>query len=68
MVVGSFLGLVIGGILAPIDWRLVFLVSVPVGVVATVWSYHSLREIGVRKAGADRLVGKRDLRGRPGRW
>jgi len=49
MVVGSFLGLVIGGILAPIDWRLVFLVSVPVGVIATVWSYHSLREIGVRK-------------------
>jgi MFS family permease len=49
MVVGSFLGLVIGGILAPIDWRLVFLVSVPVGVIATFWSYHSLREIGVRK-------------------
>ncbi len=49
MVVGSFLGLVIGGLLAPLDWRLVFLVSVPVGLVATAWSYHSLREIGVRK-------------------
>ena len=49
MVVGSFLGLVIGGVLAPIDWRLVFLVSVPVGVIATFWSYHSLREIGLRK-------------------
>jgi MFS family permease len=49
MVVGSFLGLVIGGVLAPIDWRLVFLVSVPVGLIATFWSYHSLREIGVRK-------------------
>jgi MFS family permease len=49
MVVGSFLGLVIGGLLAPLEWRLVFLVSVPVGVIATFWSYHSLREIGVRK-------------------
>ena len=49
MVVGSFLGLVIGGVLAPIDWRLVFLVSVPVGLVATFWSRHSLREIGIRK-------------------
>src|SRR5579862_8588469 len=49
MVVGSFLGLVIGGLLAPLEWRLVFLVSVPVGLVATVWSYRSLREIGVRR-------------------
>jgi MFS family permease len=49
MVVGSFLGLVIGGLLAPLEWRLVFLVSVPVGLIATFWSYHSLREIGVRK-------------------
>jgi MFS family permease len=49
MVVGSFLGLVIGGLLAPVEWRLVFLVSVPVGLIATFWSYHSLREIGVRK-------------------
>jgi MFS family permease len=50
MVAGSFLGLVLGGLLAPIMWRLVFLVSVPVGVFATVWSYRSLRELGIRKA------------------
>jgi MFS family permease len=50
MVAGSFLGLVLGGLLAPLDWRLVFLVSVPVGVAGTIWSYHSLREVGVRKA------------------
>jgi len=35
---GSFLGLLIGGVLAPIEWRLVFLVSVPVGVFATFWA------------------------------
>src|SRR5690349_2344779 len=42
---GMFVGLVLGGILAPIDWRLVFLISVPVGLFGTVWAYRSLREI-----------------------
>jgi len=51
MVVGSFLGLVLGGVLAPFEWRLVFVVSVPVGLLATVWSYRSLREIGIRRPG-----------------
>ena len=45
---GMFIGLVLGGLLAPIDWRLVFLVSVPTGIAGTIWSYRSLREIGVR--------------------
>jgi MFS family permease len=48
-IAGSFLGLVLGGVLAPVSWRLVFLVSVPVGIVATVWSYRSLRELGQRR-------------------
>src|SRR3954453_2309641 len=42
---GFFIGLVLGGILAPIDWRLVFLISVPVGVFGTVWAYVGLREL-----------------------
>jgi len=48
-IAGSFLGLVLGGVLAPIAWRLVFVVSVPVGVFATFWAYHSLRELGSRR-------------------
>jgi len=44
---GMFIGLVLGGVLAPIDWRLIFLVSVPFGVFGTIWSYRSLREIGI---------------------
>ena len=36
---GMFIGLVLGGMLAPIDWRLVFLISVPVGLFGTVWAY-----------------------------
>jgi MFS family permease len=49
-IAGSFLGLVLGGVLAPLSWRLIFLVSVPIGVGATFWSYHSLRELGIRRA------------------
>jgi MFS family permease len=45
---GSFIGLVLGGVLAAINWRLVFLVSVPFGVFGTVWSYLKLKEIGQR--------------------
>ncbi|HMD46458.1 MAG TPA: MFS transporter [Acidimicrobiales bacterium] len=45
---GSFVGLVLGGILAPINWRLVFLVSVPIGLFATVWGYLKLVELGER--------------------
>jgi MFS family permease len=41
---GLFIGLVLGGLLAPIDWRLVFLISVPVGLVGTVWGYLKLEE------------------------
>jgi MFS family permease len=41
---GSLVGLILGGILAVYDWRLVFLVSVPVGVLGTVWSYWKLKE------------------------
>jgi MFS family permease len=46
---GAFIGLVLGGILGAIDWRLVFLVSVPVGVAGTIWSYLKLRDLGVRR-------------------
>ncbi len=41
---GSLIGLVLGGVLAVFDWRLVFLVSVPVGIIGTVWSYWKLKE------------------------
>ncbi len=46
---GNFIGLVLGGILAPINWRLVFLVSVPFGLFGTVWAYLKLRDNGIRR-------------------
>jgi EmrB/QacA subfamily drug resistance transporter len=42
---GSFIGLILGGVLAPIQWRLIFLVSVPIGLFGTVWAYKMLKEI-----------------------
>src|SRR5580658_1287531 len=48
-IAGSFIGLVLGGILGPLSWRYVFLVSVPFGVLGTIWSYLKLRELGVRR-------------------
>jgi MFS family permease len=45
---GQFIGLILGGVLAAFDWRLVFIVSVPIGLGGTIWSYLSLKEIGVR--------------------
>ncbi len=46
---GMFVGLVLGGLLAPVSWRMVFLISVPVGLFGTVWAYLKLREIGEHK-------------------
>jgi MFS family permease len=47
---GSTIGLVLGGILGPISWRLVFLISVPVGIFGTVWGYFKLRDVGEQHA------------------
>jgi EmrB/QacA subfamily drug resistance transporter len=43
-IAGSFIGLILGGILAVFNWRLVFLVSVPFGLFGTIWAYLMLRE------------------------
>jgi MFS family permease len=43
-ILGSIAGLILGGVLAVINWRLIFLVSVPVGVFGTLWAYWMLRE------------------------
>lgn len=48
---GSLLGLILGGILAIIDWRFVFLVSVPFSFGGMVWSYWMLRELSQPKRG-----------------
>jgi MFS family permease len=49
VIAGSFIGLILGGVLGPENWHLVFLISAPIGVFGTVWAYFMLRDNGVRK-------------------
>jgi MFS family permease len=48
-IAGSFIGLILGGVLGPVNWHLVFLISAPIGVFGTVWAYFMLHDIGERK-------------------
>ncbi|HWG63055.1 MAG TPA: MFS transporter [Streptosporangiaceae bacterium] len=48
-IAGSFIGLILGGLLAPVEWHLVFLISVPIGVFGTVWAYLKLRDLSKRR-------------------
>jgi MFS family permease len=50
-ITGSFIGLLVGGVLAAVDWRLVFWVNVPFGAFGTIWAYAKLREVGRRTPG-----------------
>ena len=48
LLAGSFLGLIAGGLLAAIDWRLVFMVNIPIGLIGIAWAFWQLREVGER--------------------
>ncbi|HEY7034130.1 MAG TPA: MFS transporter [Thermomicrobiales bacterium] len=52
-IAGSFVGLILGGLLVTINWRAVFLVSVPIGIVGTVWAYLMLHETAKPRTGAN---------------
>ncbi|HEY2764553.1 MAG TPA: MFS transporter [Pseudonocardiaceae bacterium] len=54
---GQFVGLLVGGLLAVVDWRAVFWINVPIGIIGTIWSYRSLRETGSRRPGRIDWVG-----------
>jgi EmrB/QacA subfamily drug resistance transporter len=49
-ILGSIIGLILGGVLSTFDWRLVFLVSVPFGLFGTIWAYWKLRETATIRA------------------
>ena len=51
-IAGSFIGLIVGGLLADINWRLIFWINVPIGTFGTVWAYWKLRDTGVRTSAA----------------
>jgi EmrB/QacA subfamily drug resistance transporter len=50
-IAGQFVGLLLGGVLAVLDWRAVFWVNLPVGVFGALWAYRHLRDNGVRHRG-----------------
>jgi MFS family permease len=47
-IIGSFLGILVGGLLSLLGWRWVFLANVPIGAFGTIWAYLKLKDIGVR--------------------
>jgi MFS family permease len=48
-IAGSFIGLLLGGVLGPVNWHFVFLVSVPFGIFGTFWAYFMLRDLSERR-------------------
>lgn len=46
---GMSLGIVLGGVLSVINWRYVFLISVPIGIIGTIWSYLKLKETSPKR-------------------
>jgi EmrB/QacA subfamily drug resistance transporter len=49
-IAGSFLGILVGGLLAELGWRWVFLFNVPIGAAGTIWAYRTLREVETSKS------------------
>jgi len=50
IVVGSVMGLVIGGALTSyFGWRSIFWINIPIGIFATVWAFSKLKELGTIK-------------------
>jgi EmrB/QacA subfamily drug resistance transporter len=55
--VGGLVGLIIGGLLSIIDWRLIFAINVPIGIFGFVWSLISLKERGIKSNGRLDVIG-----------
>jgi len=52
IVIGSVLGLVMGGALTTAaGWRSIFWVNIPIGIFATAWSHYKLKELAHIKTG-----------------
>jgi MFS family permease len=49
VIAGSFIGLIVGGLLADYNWRLIFWINVPFGIFGTIWAYLKLKELGLKK-------------------
>ncbi len=53
-IAGQFIGLILGGLLADIDWRWIFWLNVPIGLAGTIWAYVSMKDFApTRKSKID---------------
>jgi len=64
-IAGQFVGLILGGLLADIDWRWIFWINVPIGLVGTIWGLCQHEGLCADAAFEDRLVGQYHLCRRP---
>lgn len=57
IVIGSVIGLVLGGVLTSyLGWRSIFWINIPIGILATMWAFSKLRELGsIKKEKVDYL-------------
>jgi len=46
---GQFIGLILGGLFADINWRLIFWINVPLGIIGTLWGFYSLKDINLSR-------------------
>ncbi|MGN6101661.1 MAG: MFS transporter [Devosia sp.] len=46
---GQFIGLILGGLFADINWRLIFWINVPLGVIGTLWGFYSLKDVNLSR-------------------
>ena len=50
--IGGVAGPILGGLILTLaDWRWIFFINVPVGIIGAVWGYRALREMSIRKKG-----------------
>jgi EmrB/QacA subfamily drug resistance transporter len=50
--IGGVLGPILGGLILTLaDWRWIFFINVPIGIIGAVWGYRTLHEMSKRKTG-----------------
>ncbi len=49
---GGVVGPILGGLILTLaDWRWIFFINVPIGIIGAIWGYRALREMSKRTAG-----------------
>ena len=50
--IGGVAGPILGGLILTLaDWRWIFFINVPIGLIGAIWGYTALRDLSIRKKG-----------------